>query len=346
MSNKTGLGAYFDGAFSEYDINISKSMQGYFIISKKGGYNSELIGEDVEELVFKDCTKSIDEIKELIKNKKLSEQVKTHIFANEHGIDENADFKAMEAQKNLEIKTKQESQTKQAIPEPINQEPKSKPRTQKALNSRFAINEISKKESKKPSFEIEEITTQDKEEQRPAFEIISQNIEEIIAEESKEINSKIENKTPSSQIKNSIELEKDEPNEQSEAKIKADEQIQSNEPSKQSKAEKSSLGDEKIYFAKNICLPKGKIAEIEILITGYDEFCDSFYFDEIPDDCEYKYSIKKGELRALFIADLTNEQARSFIGGFSFKTSRQISKHIEIFINAGFSPTFRLTLFG
>ncbi len=88
-----------------------------------------------------------------------------------------------------------------------------------------------------------------------------------------------------------------------------------------------------------------KICEIEIFIGGYDELCDRFYFSHIPDDCEYKYSIKKGELKALFIGNLTANEAKKFIAGFGFETSRQTPKRIEIYVNEEQNPVFASTLF-
>ena len=102
---------------------------------------------------------------------------------------------------------------------------------------------------------------------------------------------------------------------------------------------------QKIFFAKDTEIISAKVVEIELIIHGYDESCDSFSFEKIPPDCEYKYSIKIGELRAIFIATMDAESASEFISGFSFKTERQVPKNIEIFINESIEPVLETTLF-
>ena len=102
---------------------------------------------------------------------------------------------------------------------------------------------------------------------------------------------------------------------------------------------------QKIFFAKDTEIISAKVVEIELIIHGYDESCDSFSFEKIPPDCEYKYSIKIGELRAIFIATMDAESASEFISGFSFKTERQVPKNIEIFINESVEPVLETTLF-
>ena len=102
---------------------------------------------------------------------------------------------------------------------------------------------------------------------------------------------------------------------------------------------------QKIFFAKDTEIISAKVVEIELIIHGYDESCDSFSFERIPPDCEYKYSIKIGELRAIFIATMDAESASEFISGFSFKTERQVPKNIEIFINESVEPVLETTLF-
>ena len=102
---------------------------------------------------------------------------------------------------------------------------------------------------------------------------------------------------------------------------------------------------QKIFFAKDTEIISAKVVEIELIIHGYDESCDSFSFEKIPPDCEYKYSIKIGELRAIFIATMDANAASEFISGFSFKTERQVPKNIEIFINESVEPVLEITLF-
>ena len=74
MRDFSSIAARFEGAFSDYEIHLSTQMSGYFIITKRGGYSSELIGEEVGELVFKDCTKTSDEIRAYICEKTHNKQ--------------------------------------------------------------------------------------------------------------------------------------------------------------------------------------------------------------------------------------------------------------------------------
>lgn len=261
----TPMVAKFAGAFGEYEINASKHMSGYYIFTKKGGYDSVFVGEDTGEIVFKDCTKSMDEIKELVSAKEPKQEPKV-------------EFQTLEFQNEAQKTKKKRAE----------------------LSFDF----------KKPDgfgFEIVE-------EEQKGFEI----------QEEPQIN------------KIGFEIVDDETNEQESQTSQADEQKD---------IEKTTDNPAKIYFAKGVILPKGKIVEIEVIISGYDELCDGFYFDEILDECEYKYSIKAGELRALFIANLTDIKAQSFISSFSFKTSRQTPKKIEIFVNETSTAIFSVTLF-
>ena len=77
MRDFSSIAARFEGAFSDYEIHLSTQMSGYFIITKRGGYSSELIGEEVGELVFKDCTKTSDEIRAYICEKTDNKQENT-----------------------------------------------------------------------------------------------------------------------------------------------------------------------------------------------------------------------------------------------------------------------------
>lgn len=132
-------------------------------------------------------------------------------------------------------------------------------------------------------------------------------------------------------------------------------EIQTSQTSQTNQASQSLANDEiiipahhdsqKIFFAKNTEIISAKVVEIELIIHGYDESCDSFSFEKIPPDCEYKYSIKIGELRAIFIATMDANAASEFISGFSFKTERQVPKNIEIFINESIEPVLETTLF-
>ena len=331
MRDFSSIAARFEGAFSDYEIHLSTQMSGYFIITKRGGYSSELIGEEVGELVFKDCTKTSDEIRAYICEKTPKENKQ-----------ENAPKSSKEDLLGFEIKEDKET---------------------------FEINE----KSSAPDFSIEF------EETKPAFEIIDENsaVEsqdskaskalafEIIDENSKEVGDEdLLGEIPSASFeiiddedaKNSGENLADEnlADEILADKNFADE-IQTSQTNQANQTSQSLANDEiiipahhdsqKIFFAKNIEIISAKVVEIELIIHGYDDSCDSFSFEKIPPDCEYKYSIKIGELRAIFIATMDAESASEFISGFSFKTERQVPKNIEIFINESVEPVLEITLF-
>lgn len=319
MRDFSSIAARFEGAFSDYEIHLSTQMSGYFIITKRGGYSSELIGEEVGELVFKDCTKTSDEIR-------------AYICEKTHNKQENAPKSSNEDSLSFEIKEDKET---------------------------FEINE----KHSAPAFSIEF------EETEPAFEIIDKIIDESSAFDSKDSkalafeiideNSKgtgdecLVGEIPSA----SFEIIDDE-----DAKNSGENLVDENltdeslaDEIQTSQTSQSLANDEiiipahhdsqKIFFAKNTEIISAKVVEIELIIHGYDESCDSFSFEKIPPDCEYKYSIKIGELRAIFIATMDADAASEFISGFSFKTERQVPKNIEIFINESVEPVLEITLF-
>lgn len=350
MRDFSSIAARFEGAFSDYEIHLSTQMSGYFIITKRGGYSSELIGEEVGELVFKDCTKTSDEIRAYIceKNPKENKQ-------------ENAPKSSNEDLLGFEIKEAKEA---------INEKPSAPD---------FSI----EFEETKPAFEIiDEITddssafeSQDSKASKAlAFEIIDENskdagdkslLGEIPLDESLlgEIPSASFEIIDDEDAKNSGENLVDEnlADEILTDKIFANESLADEnfadeiQTSQTSQANQNLANDEiiipahhdsqKIFFAKNIEIISAKVVEIELIIHGYDESCDSFSFEKIPPDCEYKYSIKIGELRAIFIATMDANAASEFISGFSFKTERQVPKNIEIFINESVEPVLETTLF-
>ena len=326
MRDFSSIAARFEGAFSDYEIHLSTQMSGYFIITKRGGYSSELIGEEVGELVFKDCTKTSDEIRAYIceKNPKENKQ-------------ENAPKSSNEDSLSFEIKEDKE-----------------------AINEKHSAPAFSIEfEETKPAFEIIDenidessddslaFKIQDSKASKAlAFEIIDENSEgaadECLVGESPVASFEI---IDDEDVKNSGENLVD--------KILTDEssadEIQTSQTS-QSLANDEIIipahhDSQKIFFAKNTEIISAKVVEIELIIHGYDESCDSFSFEKIPPDCEYKYSIKIGELRAIFIATMDADAASEFISGFSFKTERQVPKNIEIFINESVEPVLEITLF-
>ena len=330
MRDFSSIAARFEGAFSDYEIHLSTQMSGYFIITKRGGYSSELIGEEVGELVFKDCTKTSDEIRAYIceKNPKENKQENTPKSSNEDSL-------------SFEIK-----EDKEAFE--INEKPSAP-----AFSIEF--------EETKPAFEIidESLTFGSKDSKALAFEIIDENSdgaggEDLLGENSKNAGDEcLVGESPVA----SFEIIDDE-----DAKNSGENLVDENltdeslaDEIQTSQTSQSLANDEiiipahhdsqKIFFAKNIEIISAKVVEIELIIHGYDESCDSFSFEKIPPDCEYKYSIKIGELRAIFIATMDANAASEFISGFSFKTERQVPKNIEIFINESVEPVLEITLF-
>ena len=348
MRDFSSIAARFEGAFSDYEIHLSTQMSGYFIITKRGGYSSELIGEEVGELVFKDCTKTSDEIRAYICEKTDNKQ-------------ENAPKSSKEDLLSFEIKEDKETFE-------INEKPSAP-----AFSIEF--------EETKPAFEIIDenidessaFESQDSKASKAlAFEIIDENSkgagdEDLLGESP--LDEDLLGEIPSASFeiiddedaKNSGEILTDEvlADENLADKNFANEnladEIQTSQTNKANQTNQSLANDEiiipahhdsqKIFFAKNIEIISAKVVEIELIIHGYDESCDSFSFEKIPPDCEYKYSIKIGELRAIFIATMDANAASEFISGFSFKTERQVPKNIEIFINESVEPVLETTLF-
>ncbi|MCI6177564.1 MAG: hypothetical protein MR658_01835 [Campylobacter sp.] len=337
MRDFSSIAARFEGAFSDYEIHLSTQMSGYFIITKRGGYSSELIGEEVGELVFKDCTKTSDEIRAYIceKNPKENKQ-------------ENAPKSSNEDSLSFEIKEDKEA---------INEKPSAP-----AFSIEF--------EETKPAFEIIDenidessddslaFKIQDSKASKAlAFEIIDENKskdagdEDLLGENSKDAGDEcLVGESPV----DSFEIIDDEDAKNSGENL-VDKILTDESSADEIQTSQSLTNDEiiipahhdsqKIFFAKNTEIISAKVVEIELIIHGYDESCDSFSFEKIPPDCEYKYSIKIGELRAIFIATMDAEGASEFISGFSFKTERQVPKNIEIFINESVEPVLETTLF-
>ena len=333
MRDFSSIAARFEGAFSDYEIHLSTQMSGYFIITKRGGYSSELIGEEVGELVFKDCTKTSDEIRAYICEKTDNKQ-------------ENAPKSSNEDSLSFEIKEDKEA---------INEKPSAPD---------FSI----EFEETKPAFEIiDKITDESstfgaqdsKASKALAFEIIDENSdgagdEDLLGEIP--LDEDLLGEIPSA----SFEIIDDEDAKNSGENLADENLVDENfadeiQTSQTSQTNQSLANDEiiipahhdsqKIFFAKDIEIISAKVVEIELIIHGYDESCDSFSFEKIPPDCEYKYSIKIGELRAIFIATMDADAASEFISGFSFKTERQVPKNIEIFINESVEPVLETTLF-
>lgn len=323
MRDFSSIAARFEGAFSDYEIHLSTQMSGYFIITKRGGYSSELIGEEVGELVFKDCTKTSDEIR-------------AYICEKTHNKQENAPKSSNEDSLSFEIKEDKE-----------------------AINEKHSAPAFSIEfEETEPAFEIidESSAFDSKASKALAFEIIDENSdgaggEDLLGENSKDAEDEcLVGESPVA----SFEIIDDEDVKNSGESL-VDENLVDESSADEIQASQSLANDEiiipahhdsqKIFFAKNTEIISAKVVEIELIIHGYDESCDSFSFEKIPPDCEYKYSIKIGELRAIFIATMDAESASEFISGFSFKTERQVPKNIEIFINESVEPVLEITLF-
>ena len=323
MRDFSSIAARFEGAFSDYEIHLSTQMSGYFIITKRGGYSSELIGEEVGELVFKDCTKTSDEIR-------------AYICEKTHNKQENAPKSSNEDSLSFEIKEDKEA---------INEKPSAP-----AFSIEF--------EETEPAFEIidESSAFDSKASKALAFEIIDENSdgaggEDLLGENSKDAGDEcLVGEIPSASFEIIDDEDAKNSGENLVDKILTDESSADEIQTSQSLANDEIIipahhDSQKIFFAKDIEIISAKVVEIELIIHGYDESCDSFSFEKIPPDCEYKYSIKIGELRAIFIATMDAESASEFISGFSFKTERQVPKNIEIFINESVEPVLEITLF-
>ena len=365
MRDFSSIAARFEGAFSDYEIHLSTQMSGYFIITKRGGYSSELIGEEVGELVFKDCTKTSDEIRAYICEKTPKENKQ-----------ENAPKSSKEDLLGFEIKEDKETfeiNEKSSAPDFSIEFEETKPAFE-IIDENSAVESQDSKASKALAFEIIDENSKGAGDEDllgeiplASFEIIddedAKNSGEILADKNfadenfaDEIPSASFEIIDDEDAKNSGENLADEnlADEILADKNFADE-IQTSQTNQANQTSQSLANDEiiipahhdsqKIFFAKNIEIISAKVVEIELIIHGYDESCDSFSFEKIPPDCEYKYSIKIGELRAIFIATMDANAASEFISGFSFKTERQVPKNIEIFINESVEPVLEITLF-
>nr|WP_321317099.1 DUF5416 family protein [uncultured Campylobacter sp.] len=359
MRDFSSIAARFEGAFSDYEIHLSTQMSGYFIITKRGGYSSELIGEEVGELVFKDCTKTSDEIR-------------AYICEKTHNKQENAPKSSNEDSLSFEIKEDKETFE-------INEKPSAP-----AFSIEF--------EETEPAFEIIDENIDESSDDSLAFKIQDYKAGKALAFEIIDENSKgaenecLVGESPVASFE-IIDENKDAGDEDLLGEIPLDEDLLGESPVasfeiiddedtknsgenlvdenlvdesladeiQTSQTSQSLANDEiiipahhdsqKIFFAKNTEIISAKVVEIELIIHGYDESCDSFSFEKIPPDCEYKYSIKIGELRAIFIATMDAAAASEFISGFSFKTERQAPKNIEIFINESVEPVLEIRLF-
>ena len=349
MRDFSSIAARFEGAFSDYEIHLSTQMSGYFIITKRGGYSSELIGEEVGELVFKDCTKTSDEIRAYICEKTPKEHKQ-----------ENAPKSSKEDSLSFEIKEDKEAiNEKPSAPDFSIEFEETKPAFEiidENIDESSAFESQDSKTSKALAFEIidenskgagdEDLMGEIPLDEDLLGEIPSASFEIIDDEDAKNSGENLANESLADEIladKNFAD------------EIQTSQANQTSQTSQTNQANQNLANDEiiipahhdsqKIFFAKNTEIISAKVVEIELIIHGYDESCDSFSFERIPPDCEYKYSIKIGELRAIFIATMDANAASEFISGFSFKTERQVPKNIEIFINESVEPVLETTLF-
>ena len=349
MRDFSSIAARFEGAFSDYEIHLSTQMSGYFIITKRGGYSSELIGEEVGELVFKDCTKTSDEIRAYICEKTDNKQ-------------ENAPKSSNEDLLGFEIKEAKEAiNEKPSAPDFSIEFEETKPAFEiidENIDESSAFESQDSKASKALAFEIidenskgagdEDLLGESPLDEDLLGEIPSASFEIIDDEDAKNGGENLVDEN----LADEILADKNFADENFADEIQTSQTSQTNQTNQTSQ---SLANDEiiipahhdsqKIFFAKDTEIISAKVVEIELIIHGYDESCDSFSFEKIPPDCEYKYSIKIGELRAIFIATMDADAASEFISGFSFKTERQVPKNIEIFINESVEPVLEITLF-
>lgn len=345
MRDFSSIAARFEGAFSDYEIHLSTQMSGYFIITKRGGYSSELIGEEVGELVFKDCTKTSDEIRAYICEKTDNKQ-------------ENAPKSSKEDLLSFEIKEDKEAiNEKPSAPDFSIEFEETKPAFEiidenidESSDDSSAFESQDSKASKALAFEIIDENSKDAGDEDLLGEIpLDEDLLGEIPSASFEIIDDEDAKNGGENLADENLADKNFANENFADEIQTSQTNQANQTS-QSLANDEIIipahhDSQKIFFAKDTEIISAKVVEIELIIHGYDESCDSFSFEKIPPDCEYKYSIKIGELRAIFIATMDANAASEFISGFSFKTERQVPKNIEIFINESVEPVLETTLF-
>ena len=342
MRDFSSIAARFEGAFSDYEIHLSTQMSGYFIITKRGGYSSELIGEEVGELVFKDCTKTSDEIRAYICEKTHNKQENAPKSSNEDSLS----FEVKEAKEAFEINEKP------SVPDFSIEFEETKPAFEiidKIADESSTFESQDSKTSKALAFEIIDENSKDAEDEDLLGEIpLDEDLLGEIPSASFEIIDDEDAKNSGENLADEILADKNFANESLADENFAGE-IQTSQTSQNLANDEIIIpahhDSQKIFFAKNIEIISAKVVEIELIIHGYDESCDSFSFEKIPPDCEYKYSIKIGELRAIFIATMDANAASEFISGFSFKTERQVPKNIEIFINESVEPVLETTLF-
>ena len=333
MRDFSSIAARFEGAFSDYEIHLSTQMSGYFIITKRGGYSSELIGEEVGELVFKDCTKTSDEIRAYICEKTDNKQ-------------ENAPKSSKEDLLGFEIKEDKEAiNEKPSAPDFSIEFEETKPAFEiidKITDESSAFGTQDSKASKALAFEIIDENSKGAEDEDLLGEIPSASFEIIDDEDAKNSGENLVDEN----LADEILTDKNFANESLADEIQTSQTSQTSQNLANDEIIIPAHHDsQKIFFAKDTEIISAKVVEIELIIHGYDESCDSFSFEKIPPDCEYKYSIKIGELRAIFIATMDANAASEFISGFSFKTERQVPKNIEIFINESVEPVLETTLF-
>ena len=347
MRDFSSIAARFEGAFSDYEIHLSTQMSGYFIITKRGGYSSELIGEEVGELVFKDCTKTSDEIRAYICEKTDNKQENAPKSSNEDLLG----FEIKEDKETFEINEKPSApdfsiefeETKpvfEIIDEIIDEN----------IDESSTFGAQDSKASKALAFEIIDENSKDAGDEDLLGEIpLDEDLLGEIPSASFEIIDDEDAKNGGENLADENLADKNFANENFADEIQTSQTNQANQTN-QSLANDEIIipahhDSQKIFFAKDTEIISAKVVEIELIIHGYDESCDSFSFERIPPDCEYKYSIKIGELRAIFIATMDANAASEFISGFSFKTERQVPKNIEIFINESVEPVLETTLF-
>ena len=381
--NSDFLTAKFDGNFDEYEIAKSKQMQGYYIITREQSGISELIGGDVKTLSFKDCDKSIADIEKIIQNKQLTQMLKSELLMKSTGIDESVSKQEIDELNKIRPKKQEIQADNTPISHSINEEI-IKPKAKKSAKKGFEIldePEQKPKRAKSKGFEI--LEAEDKNTKKSAFEIVEENDEiqnlakdtlqnQSLQDKQKSIQTATINKQSILDEEVNSELVSDfarrmgadnakriksvdnanpddfdalfadgvETNSQNENKISY---TSSANLKTQNKQEQDTTKG--IPFGADVFLKDERINEIVVHIGGFDELNDSFHFGLVPSNTDYKYSIAKSEFKARFITDIGVQMAKDFISTFSFKTTRERPKRIEIFINSGVLPVFSAALF-
>lgn len=292
--------AVYSGNFSEYSFSVSKTLPGFLIVSDKveNRDSSDLIGENVKILVFKDCQKNVSELKqslESIEFSRLNDPLE-ELAQKEEG----PAFEIIEEEEPAFEIIEEETNTKKEL--------------KNSAHKFLSENDISQKEE----FSKKEIQNDEKEN----FDL-AQNV--LWGKDIKNHNSfKDEEIDP---IKENIKILRNVKNKEN---YFADKLEEKNNPEESYINE--FLDENSVCFGKNINLNSSFIENVEVIIYGFNENEDNFKFSHFPTGARYKYSIAKDKFSGYFYNLYGLEGLRDFIKTFIFKGSKK-DKKIIVFVD-------------